>query len=129
MPYQNYTLNPREEIRRFIKTYINYFNFWKKGDATPEEVTLTTPAKYPLREKDLPNSLKELIAEFRRSHPTKKIAFIKYMRSVNGKPELVVEDETGLPEEDNILTISRTVTINTADFVKVVTELFVAKKS
>lgn len=129
MPYQNYSLKPLEEIRRFFQTYVNYYILWKKGDATPEGITLTTPEEYPITESSLPEPLKALISEYQSHKPMKQLNFIKYMQSVNGRPELVVEDQDGLPEENEILTVSMTLTINTSDYVKIVTQLFIAKKS
>jgi hypothetical protein len=45
---------------------------------------------------------------------------------VNGKPVAVIEDDSDLPVEDRFLSISQTVTLNTARTVHVITDLFVA---
>ena len=51
------------------------------------------------------------------------------MRLVNAKPEVVVEDESGLPPVEELVTLSQTVTLNTSDRVDVITDLFVARKA
>ena len=53
---------------------------------------------------------------------------LKYMRIVNGTPEVVVEDESGLPPDEDLLTLSQTVTLNSCDRLHVITDIFVARK-
>lgn len=94
----------------------------------PEGTTLETPAQRPLSESDLPPALRELAAGYRKEHAGDEPVLVKYMRIVDGEPELVVEDEADLPPDDELLTLSQTVTLNDADRVHVVTDLFVARR-
>jgi hypothetical protein len=68
------------------------------------------------------------LAEYRKANPGLKIVIVKYMRTVNGVPETVVDDGLELPPEDEFLSLSQTVTLSTRDHIRVVTEIIVARK-
>ncbi|HEX6180473.1 MAG TPA: hypothetical protein VFZ47_04460 [Chitinophagaceae bacterium] len=128
MALQQYSLDPRKEVQRFRNTYVNFYNLWKASGKVPDGIQLVSPSTFTMNEEVLPELLKDMLTELRKRYPMEAVRFLKYIRFENGDPVYVVEDENGLPEEDRILTLSRTATINTVEYVKVVTELFVAEK-
>lgn len=119
--------DPGELLRRFRSTYTNYYTLWTETGSTPDGVELRTPERHPLAEHELPPALQEQLQAYRRAHPDRTIVLIKHMRSVNGSPRVVIEDERDLPEEAHLLTFSQTVTLNAADTVEIITDLYVAQ--
>jgi hypothetical protein len=114
----------RRFLRRFRETYRNF-----QQQATVEGgPALYTPAQRPIAGEPLPGALAQQLEAYRRRHPGETITFLKYMRTVNGRPELVVEDDEGLPEEERLLVLSHTTTITTADALEVLTDLYVARR-
>jgi hypothetical protein len=120
--------DPGGIVRRFRQTYTNYHRLWTATDGVPEGVVLMTPEEAKLDESQLPAELAVRLAQYREEHPGEKVTLIKRMRTVNGEPELVVEDDRDLPDEDHLLTLSQTVTVNSRDTLLVITELFVARR-
>jgi hypothetical protein len=53
---------------------------------------------------------------------------VKHLRVVDGTPELVVDDGSELPPDEELVTLSETVTLNTAERVRVVTDIYVARR-
>ena len=119
--------NPREFIRQYAKGYVNLHALWTKAEKPPKNVNLSTPAETPITATDLPEGARGLLKEFRTLHPKTKITFIKHLRTVNGKAVHVVDDDQGLPAEDELLSLSQTVTLNTSDYVRVVTDMYLAR--
>ena len=72
------------------------------------------------------SALRALLTDYRQSHPRSKVTLLKYQRLENGKPVKIVEDESGLPDEDKLLSLSETVTLTTSTEVRVITEIIVA---
>lgn len=129
MAQQSSSLNPLDFVRQFRKNYVNLHNLWtRRGNKAPEGVTLRDPKQFGLNEKSLPEATRSLLAEYRKAHPGLKMAIVKYMRIVNGTPETVVEDDADLPPENEFLSLSQTVTMNTSDHVRVITEIIIAIK-
>jgi hypothetical protein len=122
-------IDPLELIRRFRQNYTNLFKLWKTTGKTPEGVRLYTPQEEPIREDKLPEALQAQLQAYRKANPKQKISLRKYMRTVNGQPKLVIEDESDLPDEGALLTLSQTVTLNSAEAVEIVTELIVAERA
>jgi len=118
---------PRELIQRFRASYLNFYRLWRREASRPSGVTLRTPQEQPLSDEVLPDAVRRLVEEYREQHRGRRITFVKHLRTENGAPVLVVEDESDLPPEDAILTTSQTVTLNTADSLWVVTDVFVAR--
>jgi hypothetical protein len=116
-------------METFRRNYVNLHNLWTKGGQPPAGIRLSTPAETPITEGDLPVPLGRLLEDYRRTHPDRAVTFIKYLQTVDGAPTIVVEDERGLPGEDELLTMSQTVTINTSEVARVTTDLFVAQLS
>jgi hypothetical protein len=125
MLFQQAAFDPREFVRRFRETYVNFYKLSKTAGA-PAGVEVRTPQEAPLREADLPVAVRELFGKFRAENPGIEITLVKHLHTVNGKPVSVVEDESDPPGEDRFLSASQTVTLNTARTVHVVTDLFVA---
>lgn len=119
---------PSDLVRRFRQNYINYHDLWTVTGSTPSGVTLSTPQEQPLTEAQLPKALRDQLTAYRRAHPGERVTLMKYMRTVNGEPQMVVEDERDLPPEDELLTMSQTVSLNTRDELRVVTDLYVARR-
>src|SRR5438309_1151693 len=99
-------VDPRELVRRFRGNYVNLHTLWTKGPHAPDGVTLRTPQEAPISEADLSAGIRGGLADYRKKHPGARIDFLKYQRVENGQPVLVVEDDTGLPEEDALLSLS-----------------------
>lgn len=119
--------DPREFVREFKKNYVNLYLLWTKVGKIPEGVKLSTPAQTPLREAELPEGLRAELADYQKRHPNHRISLYKYLRTVNGKATVVVEDERGLPDDNRFFSVSRTLTLNTAELAGVVTELYVGE--
>ncbi len=119
--------DPRDFIRRFRASYINLYKLWTTVEKPPPGTRLETPAKSPIHKEDLPAAVRQLLEEFQKKNPKRELEFFKHMRTVNGQPVLVIEDAADLPEEDQLLTVSQTVTLNTSESVQIITDLFIAR--
>jgi len=121
--------NPLELVRRFRQNYINLFRLWTYVEKkVPQGVTLRDPKREKIAIADLPGPAAALLAEYRKTHPDETLTIVKHMRAIDGKPELVVEDEADLPREDEFLSVTQTVTINTSELVRVITQIFIARR-
>ena len=119
-------IEPRELIRQFRDTYVNAQTLRKRVPTALPGTDIKTPKEKPIKEADLPQELRSLLAEYRSSHPKTKVTLLKYQRIANGKPVTIVEDEAGLPDEDNLLSLSQTVTLASSTEVRVITDMLVA---
>lgn len=119
--------DPRAFVREYRENYVNLYELWTAIAAPPDHVELTTPYQTPITEKDLPPELLRLVREYRREHRDPILSFIKHIRIEDGRPVRVVEDQQGLPGEDEFMSVSRTYTLNTSDVSRVVTEIYVAR--
>jgi hypothetical protein len=121
--------NPRDIVRNFRKNYVNLYTLWKKGTKVPEGITLVDPKRSPIKEASLPPGIRSLLEEHRKAHPDSDIVIMKYMRLVNGNPEKVVEDEAALPPEEQLVSLTQTVTLSTSEEIRVITEIVVLRRS
>ena len=128
MARQRSVEDPGDVIRRFRQTYTNYHILWQTTGSIPEGVTHETPKQAKLDESHLPEDLAEQLAAYREAHPDEKITLIKHMRMVGGEPQLVVEDDRGLPDQTELMTLARTLTVNTSETMTTITDLFVARR-
>ena len=119
-------IEPREMVRQFRKTYVSAHALRKNAPTALSGTDIKTPKEKPIKEADLPQELRSLLADYRKSHPGAKVALLKYQRIENGKPVSIVEDEAGFPDEDNLLSLSQTVTLASSTEVRVITEMVVA---
>lgn len=121
--------NARELVRRFRKNYVNFFRLWTQVQKkVPEGVTLRDPKREKITVAVLPEAVAAILAEYKKKHPDETLTIVKHMRAVDGKPQLVVEDDADLPTEDEFLSLTQTVTINTSEHVRVITQIFVARR-
>jgi hypothetical protein len=120
--------DPVDLLNRFRASYRNYHTLVASTDEPSPDIAVETPASHPFGEGQLPEGIRRLVETYRVDHPDEKIELLKYMRLVNGAPELVVEDDLDLPPTEELVTLSQTVTLNTSECVHVVTDLFVARR-
>lgn len=116
-------------IRKLQQNYINYYKLQAATGRPVEGVTVRHPKEKPILVKELPPGIRLQLQEYKDSHPEQEITLVKFMRTVNGKPELIIEDESDLPSETQILTISQTITVNTDELIKVITDLLIARRA
>lgn len=123
------SLQARELLRQFERSYVNFHKYFKSlPPGSLPRPQLLTPNERPLSEADLPLSLRAHLEHYRRSRPDERITLVKYMKTVNGGLQLVVEDEAGLPPSDRLLCLSQTLTLYNEEVADVVTEVFVARR-
>jgi hypothetical protein len=119
--------DPQRFVRDFRANYVNFHNLWRQVDAQPSGIRLETPAQRPLSTEDVPDGARTLLADWSRRHPGYRIDLYKYLRAVDGDVVEVIEDERGLPEEHEFITLSQTATLATAAALHVVTEMLVGR--
>jgi hypothetical protein len=121
---------PQMDAAAAVRTYReNYINFRTLvgTETIPADFELTTPAEQPIEQLDIPIALREAMAAYQESHPKAPQLFpVKYMRVVDGKPVLVIEDERPLPAEQDLVTFSHTVTTTSIDTMSVAVDQLVA---
>lgn len=118
-------LDPVELARRFREGYVNFFLLWKRS-APPPGVVIQTPEEAPISASDLPAPVRDLLTAKSKALAGEGAHFYKYMRIEDGVLVRVVEDERGLPDQEDLLTVSQTATLLTGSEAHVVTEVFVA---
>src|SRR4051812_20635365 len=127
MPLNIPTIDPREKVRDYRANYVNVRRLLMQTKDAPAGIATATPGERPIEGLDLPADLRKTIADYRKDHTeAKAMAMVKYMKTVNGKPEIVIEDDDPLPAEDHLVTFSHTVTAVSATSVQVVTHQLVA---
>jgi len=119
-------IEPREVVRQFRNTYVNAHAVRKNTPTALPGTDIKTLKEKPIKESDLPQELRSMLADYRSKNPKSKLTLVKYQRIANGKPVTIVEDETGLPDEDKLLSLSQTVTLASSTEVTVITEMVVA---
>lgn len=120
-------VEPTEILRRFRDNYTNFYRLWESGKKVPPGTQLYTPEAWPITLDKLSLPLQTAIANYESRHPDQTLTPVKFMRAVNGRPTLVVEDETPLPPEGEMVTLSHTITVTGEDEAQVITELLVAR--
>jgi hypothetical protein len=119
-------IDPAATTRNYRNNYVN-MRAMMLGTETPAGVTLKTPQEQPILHLDLPSALRDAMAAYQKDHPEAALlTAVKYMRTVNGNPELVVEDDAPLPAESDLVTFSHTVTTMSIKSVNIVTHHLVA---
>ena len=126
MPDPEFSVDPRAEVRRFRQTYVNTHALRSKTPSVFADAQITTPQQTPIREADLPEGMRSLLTEYRRNNPRSSVTLLKYQRTENGKAVRIIEDDSGLPEENALLELSQTITRTTSTEVRVITEIVVA---
>ena len=119
-------IDPAAQIRDYRNNYVNISSL-AKTTAMPTSMSLMDPAQQPIVNLDLPVALRDAMATFEKTNADgRRLTAVKYMRITNGSPDLVVEDESPLPEENDIVTFSQTVSAVSVKSVNVVTHQLVA---
>jgi hypothetical protein len=118
--------SPLDFVRRFINSAVNFHVLWQKT-GVPPGVQHTTPAETPITDGQLPQDVRALVDQYRASHPGANVTWLKRMQAVDGNLRVVVEDERPVPAETALLTVSRTISINTSDTANAVTDVFVGR--
>lgn len=127
MPLNFPEIDPRARVRDYRANYVNVRRLILTDKDTPDGIALHTPADRPISSLDIPPGLRQAIADYQKSDPdAATLTQVKYMKTVNGKPEIVIEDDDPLPAEDDLVTFSHTVTAVSAKSVQVVTHQLVA---
>jgi hypothetical protein len=67
------------------------------------------------------------MVEFHKGHPNTQVSWERHMRTIDGAIVRVVEDDRDLPADDSIITVSRTLSLNTSNAAQVITDLFVGR--
>ena len=120
-------IDPAATISDFQSSYVNISTLLQQGTGGLEGVKLLSPQDQPILNLDLPTDLRDAIAAFQNSNPTAaSLTAVKYMRTTNGKPDIVVEDDTPLPDQNNLVTFSQTVSTIWVNSVNIVTHQIVA---
>ena len=127
MPLNLPVIDPRAQVREYRKNYVNVRRLILQTKDAPADITVKTPKERPIQSLDLPVGLRDVMAEYRQNNPEAKLLTpVKYMKTVNGTPELVIEGDDPLPSEDNLVTFSHTVSALSAKSMLVVTHQVVA---
>jgi hypothetical protein len=121
-------LDPAALVRDFTDNYVNFYRLWRGGATAPPGVEIRTPAERPIEASALPEGLRTILADYRRSYPDETVEFVKYMRLEDGQLVELVEDDRGLPGEEALVSLSRTLTLITRGTARVVTEIFVGSR-
>ncbi len=119
-------IDPVDQIRDYRNNYVNIHNL-AQNTPIPSSISLKTPKQQPIMKLDLPAALRDAMAQFEKNNPDgRKLTAVKYMRTTNGNPDLVIEDDTPLPDENDLVTFSQTVTMLSLKSVSTVTHQLVA---
>jgi hypothetical protein len=98
-----------------------------QGSGVPQGVTLLSPQDQPILKLDLPTGLLDAITAFQNGNPQAgTLTAVKYMRTTNGSPDVVVEDDSPLPDQMNLVTFSHTVSTIWIKSANIVTHQIVA---
>ena len=93
----------------------------------PTTLSLVSPTQQSILKLDLPQALTDAMALFEKNNPDgRTLTPVKYMRVTNGSPDLVVEDDSPLPDENDLVTFSHTVSAISIKSASVVTHQLVA---
>ena len=119
-------LDAAAQVRDFRDHYVN-FNGLAKTTVLPASISLQSPSQKSIMDVGLPAALLDVMAEFQKTTGAgRPLTPVKYMRIINGVPDLIIEDDSPLPAEEDIATFSHTVTSLSLGSAKVVTHNLVA---
>jgi hypothetical protein len=119
--------DPRAFIQDFRASYVNLYVLWRRGASAPSGAEVHTPAERPLSVDALPDDLRRAAKEI--AGERRSIELLKYLRTEDGRPTELVEDEQGLPPEESLVTLTRTISAVGADSGRVVTEVYAGRWS
>jgi len=120
-------LDPVQMTRDFQANYVNVRNIMLAGTGVPAGTTVMTPTQMAIGKMSLPPALTQAMADYQASHPeVTSLTPVKYLRTLNGNPDLVIEDDQPLPPEDQMVTFGLTVSTLSIKLANVVTHVLVA---
>jgi hypothetical protein len=120
-------IDPAAQIRDYRNNYVNISSLVKQSKDAPTNLSLITPGEQPILNLDLPAALRQAMADFQATNPDgRPLTPVKYMKVVNGKPEIIVEDDNPLPAEEDLVTFSHTLTAVSLKSASIVTHQLVA---
>ena len=120
-------LDPVTIVRNYRDNYVNMRGLLMQVTNAPAGLILKTSQEQPIMKLDLPAALLDAMSAFQKAYPDAgSLTAVKYMRTVNGAPDLVVEDDAPLPEEGNLVTFSHTVSTAWIKAVTIVSHQLVA---
>jgi hypothetical protein len=120
-------LDPQLFLQDFRENYTNLYKLWTTTQSIPEGVVLKTPQEQPIA-KLLPPGIREEFELTDKARAKQKLTWLKYMRIMDGRIHTVIEDTADLPDDEHLLVVSQTLTLNTSTTTTVITDIFVARK-
>lgn len=129
MEISDTAIDPVEYVRSMRENYVSIGNLLTQTQTAgklAEETSIRAPQEQPIAELPLPTGLREEMAAFQRDYQVASLTPVKYMRMVNGVPDLVIEDDAPLPEEQDLVTFSYTTSTVSLKAVKIVSHQVVA---
>ena len=119
-------IDPAAQIRDYRNNYVNITTL-ATTTAMPASMSLMSPSQQSIMKLDLPTALRDAMAQFENNNPDgRKLTAVKYMRITNGSPDIVIEDDSPLPAENDMVTFSHTVSALSINSVSIVTHQLVA---
>ena len=126
MPLSFPAIDPAAQIRDYRNNYVN-INTLAKTTAMPASMSLMSTSQQSIMNLDLPVALREAMALFeQKNRDGRRLTAVKYMRITNGSPDIVIEDDSPLPAENDIVTFSHTVSAVSINSANIVTHQLVA---
>jgi hypothetical protein len=121
------TIDPAAQIRDYRNNYVNISSLVKQSKDAPTNLSLMSPDQQPIQNLDLPAALRQGMADFQAGNPDgRPLTPVKYMKIVNGSPEVIIEDDNPLPAEEDLVTFSYTLTAVSLKSASIVTHQLVA---
>lgn len=121
-------VDPIDFVRMFRESYVNYHRVWTAAGSVPDGIELRSPHKYPIEVSELPDDLRRQIELFQERRGDEQLELVKHMRTVDGRPVLVVEDQSDLPDDDEFVSFSVTIATSSADEHQIVSDLVVGRR-
>jgi hypothetical protein len=119
-------IDPAAQIRDYRNNYVN-ISALAKTTALPPSMSVMAPTQQPIMNLDLPAALRDAMAAFQKTNPDgRTLTAVKYMRITNGNPDIVIEDDSPLPAENDLVTFSHTVSALSINSASIVTHQLVA---
>ena len=123
-------IDPAAQIRDYRSNYVNISSLVQQSKDAPTNLSLMTPDQQPIQNLDLPDALRQAMADFQANNPDgRPLTPVKYMKIVNGSPQILVEDDSPLPAEEDLVTFSHTLTAISLKSASIVTHQLVATLS
>src|SRR5215475_8447804 len=97
-------IDPAAQIRDYRTNYVNISSLLTQSKDAPTNLSLMTPDQQPIQNLDLPDALRQAMADFQANNPDgRPLTPVKYMKIVNGSPQTIVEDDSPLLAEEDLV--------------------------